>query len=557
MRKFVAGFLSALTLLFLIFGSYTSANAAEGSDEYRILFISSYSYAWDTVQIQIEGIKEGITSDVVLDYEFMDTKRFPDDESIELFYEGLAYRLERLEPYDAIIVGDDAALRFAVKHQEDIFRDIPIVFEGVNDLEYAAKVSESPLITGVVEALSVQKNIDFALTLYPNAKRVIAILDDSVTGQAERRSFYNNASLYPQLVFTEINCSALTTDELINAIKSIPEDSILIYIVMTEDASGKNYNSHQSVQLVSEYAPVPALRMVSGGIGEGLLGGNIVSMELSGKLAAEMANAIAHGKDCAEYDVIVDSPNIYYIDEAVMRKFNLNLNLIPKDAEVINHLPSFWEEHYTIIIPAAIIVILLLIVIVLLFKKNIKQNLLTNQLNDEKKNLTKSSNYDFLTGLANRSKLYSDLEDLNTSHASCALFIFDIDGFKQINDTYGHAEGDHVLTELGKRISSIKDPAFTPYRLAGDEFICIYKTRNYDNIDECARRCLSLFQTDFELDNITIPVRISLGIAVSPDDCNDMKKLIECADEAMYTVKKNGKNSYAWYKDIKNEGRCE
>ncbi|MGN1187015.1 MAG: ABC transporter substrate binding protein [Lachnospiraceae bacterium] len=551
MRKFVAGFLSALTLLFLILGSYTSANAAEGSDEYRILFISSYSYAWDTVQIQIEGIKKGITSDVVLDYEFMDTKRFPDDESIELFYEGLAYRLERLEPYDAIIVGDDAALRFAVAHQEDIFKDIPIVFEGVNDLEYAAKVSESPLITGVVEALSVQKNIDFALTLYPKAKRVIAILDDSVTGQAERRSFYNNASLYPQLAFTEINCSALTTDELINAIKSIPEDSILIYIVMTEDASGKNYNSHQSVQLVSEYAPVPALRMVSGGIGEGLLGGNIVSMELSGKLAAEMANAIAHGKDCSEYDVIVDSPNIYYIDEAVMRKFNLNLNLIPKDAEVINHLPSFWAEHYTIIIPATIIVILLLIVIALLFKKNIKQNLITNQLNDEKKNLTKSSNYDFLTGLANRSKLYSDLEDLNTSHASCALFIFDIDGFKQINDTYGHTEGDHVLAELGKRISSIKDPAFTPYRLAGDEFICIYKTRNYDNIDECARRCLSLFQTDFVFDNLTIPVRISLGIAVSPDDCNDMKKLIECADEAMYSVKKNGKNSYAWYKDIK------
>ena len=550
MRKFVASVFSAFTILFLILGTHTVANATEDIEEYRILFISSYSYAWDTVQIQIEGIKKGITSDVVLDYEFMDTKRFPDDESINMFYDLLSYRLSRLEPYDAIIVGDDAALRFAVAHQEDIFKDIPIVFEGINDLEYAAQVSESPLITGVVEALSVQKNIDFALTLYPDAQRVIAILDDSVTGEAERRSFYNSASLYPQIAFTEINCSALTTDELINALKSIPDNSILIYIVMTEDASGKKYNSHQSVQFIKEYAPLPALRMVSGGIGEGLLGGNIVSMELSGKLAAEIANSIAHGKDCSEYDIVIDSPNIYYIDEAVMRKFHLNLDLIPDDAVVINHLPSFWEEHHTIIIPTAIIVLLLLTAVFLLFKKNISQNLLTHKLSMEKSTLAKNSNYDFLTGIANRNKLYSDLENLNTSHATYALFIFDIDGFKQINDTYGHAGGDYVLSEIGRRISGIKDPAFTPYRLAGDEFVCIYKTRNYDRIDTCAKNCLSLFQTDFIFEHNTIPVKISLGIAVCPDDCDTMLNIIECADAAMYTVKKNGKNSYAWYKDI-------
>lgn len=555
MRKYVSGFLAVITVFLLITNAHVNIIAAKEDDDCRILFISSYSYAWDTVQIQIEGIKEGISSDVVLDYEFMDTKRFPDENSIELFYEGLAYKLERLSPYDAIIVGDDAALRFAVSHKEDIFKDIPIIFEGVNDLEYAAAVSEDPLITGVVEALSFQKNIDFALTLYPNAKRVIAILDDSVTGEAERRSFYNNASLYPQLAFTEINCSALNTQELISALQSIPEDSILIYIVMTEDADGNKYNSHQSVELVSEYSPVPALRMVSGGIGEGLLGGNIVSMEFSGKLAAEMANAIAHGKDCAEYDMVVDSPNIYYIDEAVMRKYNLNTKLIPKNAQVINHQPGFFEEHHTILLPVAIIVILLLTVIVMLFKRNIKQNMLTNKLNMEKSSLTKSSNYDFLTGLANRSKLYSDLEELNTSHASCALFIFDIDGFKQINDTYGHSMGDFVLSELGKRITTIEDPAFTPYRLAGDEFICIYKTRNHDNIEECAKRCLALFQDDFVTDNTAIPVRISMGIAVNPDDCNNMLKLIKYADVALYSVKKNGKNSYAWYRDVKDNNQ--
>lgn len=483
----------------------------------------------------------------------MDTKRFPGKESIDVFYEGLSYRMSHAAPYDALIVGDDAALHFAIEHRDDLFRDMPIIFEGVNDIEYAKEVSEDPLITGVVEDLSITSNIDFGLKLYPDAGEVIAILDNSITGEAERSSFYSIAPLYPSLTFSEINCSELTSGELIDRLSDIPENTILIYIVMTEDASGRQYTSLQSVNLISTYSRVPAIRMVSGGIGYGLLGGNIVSMELSGQLAAEMANEIVHGKNPAEYTSIIDSPNIYCIDEAVMRRYGLDLKLIPKDARIINHTPTFIEKYHIILMPIAIIMLLLLIIIVFLLLRSIKQYFLTRELDREKKKIAEDSTYDFLTGLSNRSKLYSDLNMLGSSHASYALFIFDIDGFKQINDTYGHQAGDEVLTELGKRISSVKNPAFTPYRLAGDEFICIYRTRNHERIDECARHCMELFEPDFKIKDLSISVKISLGIAVSPDDCIDVEKLIECADKAMYTVKRNGKNSYAWYADIKEK----
>lgn len=553
MKRITTFFLSFVLTFSLMPSTHFDISAAAPDDEYRILFLSSYSYGWDTVQIQIEGIKKGITDDVVLDYEFMDTKRFPGKESIDVFYEGLSYRMSHAAPYDALIVGDDAALHFAIEHRDDLFRDMPIIFEGVNDIEYAKEVSEDPLITGVVEDLSITSNIDFGLKLYPDAREVIAILDNSITGEAERSSFYSIAPLYPSLTFSEINCSELTSGELIDRLSDIPENTILIYIVMTEDASGRQYTSLQSVNLISTYSRVPAIRMVSGGIGYGLLGGNIVSMELSGQIAAEMANEIAHGKNPAEYTSIIDSPNIYCIDEAVMRKYGLDLKLIPKDARIINHTPTFLEKYHIILMPIAIIMLLLLIIIVFLLLRSIKQYFLTRELDREKKKIAEDSTYDFLTGLSNRSKLYSDLNILGAGHASCALFIFDIDGFKQINDTYGHQAGDEVLTELGKRISSVKNPAFTPYRLAGDEFICIYRTRNHEQIDECARHCMELFEPDFKIKDLSISVKISLGIAVSPDDCIGVEKLIECADKAMYTVKKNGKNSYAWYSDIKEK----
>ena len=552
MKRISTFFLSFVLTFSLMLSTHSGISAAT-ADEYRILFLSSYSYGWDTVQIQIEGIKKGITDDVVLDYEFMDTKRFPGKESIDVFYEGLSYRMSHAAPYDALIVGDDAALHFAIEHRDDLFKDMPIIFEGVNDIEYAKEVSKDPLITGVVEDLSITSNIDFGLKLYPDAGEVIAILDNSITGEAERSSFYSIAPLYPSLTFSEINCSELTSGELIERLSGIPENTILIYIVMTEDASGRQYTSLQSVNLISTYSRVPAIRMVSGGIGYGLLGGNIVSMELSGQLAAEMANEIVHGKNPAEYTSIIDSPNIYCIDEAVMRRYGLDLKLIPKDARIINHTPTFIEKYHIILMPIAIIMLLLLIIIVFLLLRSIKQYFLTRELDREKKKIAEDSTYDFLTGLSNRSKLYSDLNMLGSSHASYALFIFDIDGFKQINDTYGHQAGDEVLTELGKRISSVKNPAFTPYRLTGDEFICIYRTRNHERIDECARHCMELFEPDFKIKDLSISVKISLGIAVSPDDCIDVEKLIECADKAMYTVKRNGKNSYAWYADIKEK----
>lgn len=550
MKRLITGMAIFVTLFFTLTICHP-AFADSGGNEKRVLFISSYSYAWDTVQIQIEGIKEGIGEDIVLDYEFMDTKRFPDEESLNMFYEGLKYRLERLEPYDAVILGDDAALNFAMEYREELFDRIPLIFEGINNTEYAIELSGDPLITGVLEKLSFEKNINFALTLYPEATQVISILDDSVTGEAERKSFYKNAEAFPELTFNEINTSELTTEELINALSSIDENSILIYIVMTEDASGKQYTSHQSISLVAEHASVPALRMVSGGIGEGLLGGNIVSMELSGKIAAEIATEIANGKNPAEYNVIIDSPNVYCIDEDVMRKFNLDLSLIPEDAVIINHQLSFLERNKEALIPGIIILILLVIIIILLFMKSIKQKKLSTILRQNAQELKESSLSDFLTGISNRTKLYADLTELILHNAICSFFIFDIDGFKQINDTYGHAVGDEVLKEVGRRLSSIADSDFTPYRLGGDEFVCILHNNFKHQIESYANKCMELFKPEFQLKDQTLTVHISLGISVFPDDTSNMTKLLEYADQAMYTVKKNGKNSYALYCNIK------
>lgn len=542
-------FLSKLVVLFflaaIVIGQKGISVRAENHD--RVLFISSYSYGWDTVQMQIDGIKDTLGPQVTLDYEFMDTKRVDTEASRQLFYAGLKYRLSVVEPYDAIIVGDDAALMFVLEYREELFAGVPIVFEGVNDEELARRSAEEPLITGVIEKLSVESNIDLGLKLIPDATQVVAILDNTITGQAERERFYSYAEKYPQLTFTEINTSELSSAKLRLELASLDKDSILIYVVMTEDANGKQYSSQEAVHLISETANVPCFRMVEAGIGEGLLGGNVVSMYKSGEIAAQMAIDIMDGKNDGNIPEIAESPNVYCIDEQVMEKFELNQKLLPEETTIVNHELSWTEKYEEILAPIGFVVTGLLLVIAFIVFDNIRHRNLVQEIKRAKGIMEAASQHDFLTGLPNRSKFMEDIQQIIDDKEPCVVMMVDIDEFKKINDTMGHTAGDEALKQVADRLKIMQSQILTPYRFAGDEFIVILKSNQQMLIDKAAFQCKDIFTKPCILNGKEYPVCGSIGIAAYPKDTDNLEQLIVCADAAMYQVKKSGKNNFAFY----------
>ncbi|MBS7340288.1 MAG: ABC transporter substrate binding protein [Suilimivivens sp.] len=537
--------LSIFMCLLLLFQAMLTVRAEEKEDK-RVLFISSYSYAWDTVQLQIEGIKAGLGDGVTLDYEFMDTKRVNDETAEKLFFEGLSYRLSKVAPYDVVILGDDAALIFAAKYQEELFAGIPLVFEGVNDEELAGELAKDPLITGVLEKLSVDKNIELGLRLNPDAKKVVAILDNSITGEVERKRFYKSAESYPELTFTEINASELTSTQLRRELKKVSDDSILIYVVMTEDASGKQYTNKESIRLISDNAAVPALRMVEGGIGEGLLGGNVVSMYKSGEIAANIAVSIAGGRDSGQINVM-DSPNIYCVDQLVMNKFGLDMSLLPEGTQIINEQKNFFERNQEAMVPGAMLIIFLIIVILWVCIDNFRRRRLMKELEEARGIMESASQHDFLTGIPNRSKFMEDLETTIASGKPCTIMMIDIDDFKHINDNYGHTAGDDALRELAHRLKQMQSQILTPYRFAGDEFILLIRSEQKKIVEKTAYECRNLFSKSFVLAGTEMKVCGSIGISSYPRDAQDAEQLIINADDAMYEVKKSGKNNFAFY----------
>lgn len=536
------GWMCCICIWLLLGTGFTSRAESEGG---RILFIGSYSYGWDTTQMQIEGIKSVVGTSYEIDYEFMDTKRVSDVQAYQNFYIGLEYRLSRVEPYDVIILGDDAALEFALEYQDTLFAGIPMVFEGVNNLKLAHQAAEDELIYGVLEQLSYKDNIKLAKTLLPEATKIVAILDDSVTGKAERENYYACQELFPELEFSEINSMELYSYELQRKLQSLQRDTIVLFITMTEDLSGQQYASSEVTPFIKRYCSVPVFRMVEAGIGEGFLGGEVVSMEKSGALAAEMAISVINGSG---WPVSVEnSPNIVCLDEEMIRRYDIDISAVPENAVMLHHEISFMEAYGEVLVPVIILVFGLMCFVGAVLFNNYRMHKLLAELEDAKNIVENASQHDFLTGLGNRSKFVYDLEALIKKQCPCTIFMLDIDDFKKINDTYGHSAGDIALQTVANRMKELNSQILTCYRYAGDEFIMILQSAQPKIVEKTAYACRNIFSKGFVVEGEKHQITGSIGITSYPKDAADAEKLVVCADRAMYRVKRSGKNQYAFY----------
>lgn len=517
--------------------------------EARVLFISSYSYAWEPVQQQIGGIQDGLQGRCTIDYEFMDTKRVNDETSLQLFYEGLAYRISQVAAYDAVLLGDDAALVFALEYREKLFDGIPLVFLGVNDEELAQEAAQQELVAGVLEKLSVDKNVELGCRINPKAKKVIAVLDDTLTGEAERKRFYKCAESYPELDFSEINTSELTSSQLYMELSRVSSDSILIFVVMTEDASGRQYTNKQAIALITGAADVPVIRMVEDGIGDGLLGGNVVSMYHSGEMAAQMALDFIDGNATGE---VADSPDIFCVDALVMEQYDISTSVLPEGTTIINQSKNFLQRNREALIPGAVLLSGVALVLLVVTVDNVKRRKLLNELQEAKKIMENAAEHDFLTGIPNRSRFMSDLNELFISKTPCTVIMIDIDDFKKINDSMGHTAGDDALQQIAARLRDMSSQILTPYRFAGDEFILILKSNQERIVEKTAYQCRQIFSKPVMLCGTRTTICGSIGIASYPKDTEDMEQLVICADDAMYQVKKSGKNDFAFFDKSKS-----
>lgn len=167
------------------------------------------------------------------------------------------------------------------------------------------------------------------------------------------------------------------------------------------------------------------------------------------------------------------------------------------------------------------------------------------------------ANYDHLTGLPNRRLVTDRIQqaihqaDINDTYIT--LLYLDLDRFKEVNDTFGHAKGDQLLIDVARRLNEAVKPSDTVARLGGDEFTLILS--EFDNtepfnkaaVESVANKILYSLNQPFQLDNEQVYISASIGIAFYPGDAKNSDDLFKAADQAMYSAKAQGKNCFQYF----------
>jgi len=335
-RAFMAIILAVCALVVVM------GNAQAAPDGKRVLLISSYHPNYPIVFEQINGVTSGLAEadfkrpELTLDIEFMDSKRFYSETLIDNFYRHLGQKLALLPPYDLILTADDNATKSAIERHSELFGNVPLVFFGVNDIDFALAQDQNPKATGIIEKTSVKANLELAARLAPDQPLVL-LVGGSPSAQAILTAFRQEAD-NELLVKTQVlSLAHMSFKELKTSLRGFPARSSLVYVNAIRDKAGSYLSLHDSFKMVKESFAGRIYHPMRPGIGEGILiGGIVVSQFEQGRSAASMAASILKGEAQVPIPVLRESPNISLFDYDLVQQYGINRSELPTDTQFLN-----------------------------------------------------------------------------------------------------------------------------------------------------------------------------------------------------------------------------
>jgi len=340
----------------------------------EVLLIHSYhkGYSWsDDISRTIEkNLSEN--NNIELTTVYMDAKRIDN----ELYLNHLAnlYKEEfDGRKFDLILISDNTAFDFILKYHDFLFKNIPVLFCGINNFNKSLleKNNIQNFMSGVAEEVDLEKNFELISKLHPNLKNLLIINDTSTTGSAIKRDLNPIIEKYKKKFNIEYTDN-LEINNLKDKVSLLDKNSVILFVLLFKDTTGKYFTYKQSFTQIKEISHVPIYGLWDFYLNNGIVGGLLTSAVSQGEVISKMALDILNGKKITDIPIIEKSPNTYMFDYNELTKFNIDVTKLLNNPIIINEPSTVYKEHTKFFIISTIIIVILSIIVIIL-KANIQR----------------------------------------------------------------------------------------------------------------------------------------------------------------------------------------
>lgn len=326
-------------------------SVAAAQDQPNVLILNSYHHGEDWSDNEIAGIFKRLRTkypNLIPRVESLDSKRFPSPAHLAFVHDFLA-RKYHSQTLDLVMVLDNPALDLITHPAHTLFPGVPVVFAGINGYR-PDMAAGRPKVTGVMERQDVAGTLALALSLHPEASKVLAVHDFTASGLAVRQE--TEAALAPFAGKLDITyASDVPFETLSEELKAMPKNGLVLILTYVTDAAGRTFTREESTRLITSLSPAPVYAMHETRLGFGILGGLLLEGQEHGWQAGGLALRILAGADPDNIPEEV-SRSRSILDYTAMRRFQIPERLWPANAVIVNRPESFWVRHRTVLIPA-------------------------------------------------------------------------------------------------------------------------------------------------------------------------------------------------------------
>jgi len=334
----------------LVWLAWPPAEARAQAERKEILLLNSYhqNFAWtESILRGLDDVLRPKESGIVLHVENMDTKRVEyNDHYVQQLRDVLGHKFKGVK-LSLILATDNNAFEFMRSHHGMLFPGVPVVFCGVNDYRDEL-ITGHPLFTGVSESMDVRGTLWWALQQHPDVQTVYLVHDGTPSGRASMQEIRRELQSFPPDV--EIRSPGnVTLTELLDEIRTLPDNSLILYGFFTRDREGRFYNTGEALEAIAAETSLPIYGLYEFDLGHGIVGGMLSSGYAQGQAMAQLALHVLAGREPGDIPVISKLASVPMFDYAQLKRHRINPENLPEGSQVINRPRSFYAEHGSLI----------------------------------------------------------------------------------------------------------------------------------------------------------------------------------------------------------------